>query len=91
MLRCDFDDRQAITYGYMEGLPGEYAKVKMGEYYIEGSNVTFDDTRQWAHVPGAGMARFVLAEDLDGRRTGKPVPVEIRWENNLGIALIGLC
>ena len=82
-LTCVFDDLGAITYGYIEGLPGERAKVKMGEYYIEGETVTFDGVRDWAHVPGPGIARFVIQEDLDGRRTGKPVPVEVRWDREM--------
>ncbi|MCH8879930.1 MAG: hypothetical protein IID34_08615 [Planctomycetes bacterium] len=82
-LKCVFDAQGAITYGYIEGLPGERARVKMGEYYIEGETVTFDGVREWAHVPGPGIARFVIQEDLDGRRTDKPVPVEVRWDREM--------
>ncbi len=82
-LKCVFDGQGAITYGYIEGLPGERAQVKMGEYYIEGETVTFDGVREWAHVPGPGIARFVIEEDLDGRRTDKPVPVEVRWDREM--------
>ncbi len=82
-LNCVFDGQGAITYGHIEGLPGERAKVKMGEYYIEGETVTFDGVREWAHVPGPGIARFMIEEDLDGRRTDKPVPVEVRWDREM--------
>ncbi|MCH8851547.1 MAG: hypothetical protein IID41_02730 [Planctomycetes bacterium] len=82
-LKCVFDAQGAITYGYIEGLPGERAKVKMGEYYIEGETVTFDGVQEWAHVPGPGIARFVIREDLDGRRTDKPVPIEVRWDREM--------
>lgn len=85
ILRCEFDDQQAITSGYIEGPAGQNAKVQLGAYYVEGRTVTFDDTRPWAHVPGPGVARFVLTEDLDGRRTGEPVPVEIRWDNEMSL------
>ena len=82
-LNCVFDADGAITYGYIEGFPGEHAKVKMGEYSIEGETVTFDGVREWAHVPGPGIARFVIEEDLDGRRTDQPVPVEVRWDREM--------
>ncbi len=82
-LNCEFDDQQMITFGYIEGPAGQHAKVKMGEYSIEGLTVTFDDARQWAHVPGAGVARFVITEDLDGRRTDQPVPVEVHWDKKM--------
>lgn len=85
MLRCEFDDQQAITSAYIEGPAGQNAKVQLGAYYVEGRTVTFDDTRPWAHVPGPGVARFVLTEDLDGRRTGEPVPVEIRWDKEMSL------
>lgn len=82
-LDCRFDDQQVMTEGFIEGPAGQPACVKMGEYYIEGQTVMFDDARQWAHVPGPGIARFVLTEDLDGRRSDEPVPVEVRWTRQM--------
>ncbi len=82
-LDCTFDEWQAITYGYIEGPAGRQARVKMGLYEIEGQAVTFDDARSWAHVPGPGRVRFAINEDLDGRRTREPVPIEVRWQREM--------
>jgi len=82
-LTCEFDDQQVMIYGNIVGQTDHHAQVMMGNYYIEGATVTFDESRKWARVPGVGRTRFLVSEDLDGRELGQPVPIEITWSNEM--------
>jgi lipopolysaccharide export system protein LptA len=82
-LRLTFDSEETITYGYIEGEPGQDARVELDGYAIRGASVTFDEARQWAHVPSAGSGQFMMEQDLDGRRAERPVAVEIEWQRDM--------
>jgi hypothetical protein len=82
-LKCDFDEDQVITFGHIVGQDGRDAHVKLDDYFVQGAEVTFDDSKQWAHVPGPGIARFTIAGDLDGRKADRPVPVEVQWTDKM--------
>ncbi len=83
LLQCEFDELQAMKAAFIEGRDGEHAQVQLGDYFVSGASVLFDDRRPWAHVPGAGVGRFTVAQDLDGRNLGAPVPIEVTWSRQM--------
>ena len=82
-LHCSLPDGKTIDRATVIAKPNEKARTEFGDYVINGHQIEFDMTRQFAEVPEEGWLRFLSHQSLDGRRLDQPVPTEVKWSKQM--------
>lgn len=85
-LDCRFAEGDSLERALVMGRDGQVAEVDTGDFYIRGPQIRLDLATESAEVPGAGLLRLYTKQDIDGRPLADPVPITVRWDEQMRLS-----